>query len=184
MIARHRWVGLLAFVGLLALPASASAQLDPVGHVSFRSTGMYEGQALLVGAGIGLGLGEQTRLELVGHGPVSPDTYSTLEFNVAYGGVRIERELVRSGPMSASLALQGGLGWFWVKDQVTDEDERTGIMVAEPELVVGLDLGTNVQIAATASSRWVSGVEGDILNRSDGDAEGFGFGLRLALRAN
>jgi len=178
----HRWIGLAAAAAVLAGTGPAAAQLGPVGHVSFRSTGMYEGQAQLIGAGVGLGIGDKTRVELVGHGPISPDTYGTLDFNVAYGGARVEREILRAGLVSAAVAIQGGLGWFWTTEQTTGTEDRTGIVVGEPELVVGFDLGSSVQLAATASNRWVRGVEGDILNRSDGDAGGFGFGLRLALR--
>jgi len=152
------------------------------GHWAFRWTRLYEDGARLAGGGIGLTFGDRCRLELVGFGTASPSRYGSLEFRVAYGGIRLERALWRSGRFSTSGALFGGGGSFSTTEGHTGVEERTGIAVVEPEILQGFDLGSHARLAITGSYRWVTGIEGDILNRSDGDARGFAAGAHLSVR--
>jgi nitrogen fixation protein len=186
---KRQTVAAMVVAALLCTPLMSVAQEDATGggvsltgHWAFRFTQLYEDGAQLTGGGLGITLGARNRLELVGFGTASPSVYGSLEFHMAYAGVRLERELWRRGRVGASAALRGGGGTFWTKERQTDVEERTGIGLVEPEVVLGFDLGTHAQFALTGSYRWVRGVEGDILNRSDGDARGFAAGLRLAVK--
>lgn len=166
-------------------PAPLSPTPDSVGftgHLAFRWTELYEDRARLAGGGIGVRLGEGTRVEVVGFGTARPSRYGTLDFHVAYGGVQVEREVWRSGRLSVAAALLAGAGSFWVEDRVADAEQRTGIWVVEPDVSLGVHVGEHLRIAADGSYRWVRGIEGDIPNRSDGDATSFAVGLRLVLR--
>lgn len=152
------------------------------GHFAFRWTRMYEDGSRFVGGGLGVLLGERTRLELVGYGTAKPSRYSTLDFRLAYGGVQADHELKRRGWLVFGTAATVAAGSFAVKDRRADTEERTGVWVAEPDLYVGAHLGSHLRVTAGASYRWVWGIEGDILNRSDGDARGGAISLRLAVR--
>lgn len=164
-----------------AQEATGRGGLSLTGHSAYRWTSLYEDGARLAGGGIGVVLGDRSRLEFAGLVTASPSTYGSLEFHVAYGGIRLERALWRSGRFVGSSALFGGVGRFWTKERLTGVEERTGIGVVEPEALLGIELGAHTRLAATASYRWVTGVEGDILNRSDGDARGLALGAHLSV---
>lgn len=160
----------------------AGRRLHFTGHFAFRWTRMYEDGSRFAGGGLGVLVGERTRLELVGLGTAEPSRYSTLDFRLAYGGVQADHELLRRGPWTAGAAGTIAAGSFAVKDRQADTEERTGVWVAEPELYVGAHVGPHLRLTAGASYRWVTGIEGEILNRSDGDARGGAIVLRLTAR--
>lgn len=152
------------------------------GHWGIRWTRLYEDGARLAGGGIGVLLGRDTRVELVGFGTVTPSRYSTLDFRLAYGGLQVGRELWRSGRWSLDGTTLVGGGSFSVEDRPSGDEDRTGVWLAEPGLSLGVHLGGHLRIAAGAGYRWVGGIEGDIPNRSDGDAASGSFGLIVAVR--
>lgn len=154
-----RWTtATIAAAVSLCMPSVAVAQKETTGrgpsltgHWAFRWTRLYEDGARLAGGGIGVILGDGSRLEFVGFGTASPSIYGSLEFHVAYGGIRVEREVWRSGRFATSAALFGGAGSFWTKERRTDEEERAGIGVVEPTLLVGVDLGAQCGLPSPAA---------------------------------
>ena len=133
----------------------------------------------LVGGGLGILLNERTRVELVGFGTAEPSRYSTLEFRLAYAGLQVGHEMLRSGRFALGAAGTVAFGAFSVEDGQGDGDESTGVWLAEPELFVGIHVNDHLRLTAGGGYRWVTGVEGNIPNRSDGDARGPSLTLRL-----
>jgi len=78
--------------------------LSVTGHLAFRWTHMYEDGGRLVGGGLGILVNDRSRVELVGFGTAEPSRYSTLEFRLAYGGLQIDRELLRRGRFATGAA--------------------------------------------------------------------------------
>lgn len=183
-----------ALAGALLAAAPARAQAPPPadpdgasrwsvsGHWSFRWTRLYEDAARVVGGGLMLAPGPRTRVGLAGFGTASPSTYSTLDFRIGYGGLRVEHDLWRSGRWTFAPALLAGGGVFQVEDRATGADPSTGVVVVEPELLLGAGLGDHLRVSAAGGWRWVAGVEGEIENRSDGDARGWVVGVQLTVR--
>jgi len=178
----------LAILTLLCAPSVGMAQESTQGgtrftaHGDFRGTRFYEDRAWLAGGGIGLKVGPSSRIGLFGFGTASPSLYGTLEFHLAYGGIRLEQDVWRSGRLGTAVAVSGGGGRFWNKVGQSGIELRTGVGVVEPEFLFGVDIGDHLRASTTLSYRWVTGIEGDILNRSDGDVRGITLGLRLGVR--
>lgn len=188
----------VAAAGLLALlPAAGAGQAsreppgrnarnggvpDFAGHWSFRWSEIYEDRALLGEAGFDVPLGERDRIGLAGVGTIRASSYSTLDFTLAYGGPRLEHEMWRRDRLAASIALLAGGGRFAITDTASNTEQSTGIAVVEPEATVGLRLAGPMWISVGVSYRWVTGIEGDIQNRSDGDARGAALILMLGGR--
>ena len=170
----------------LALTIAPQTTEDPdvalTGHWAFRWTHMYEDGARLVGGGLGVVLDERTRVEVVGYGTARPSRYSTLDFHLAHGGVQVIHELLQRGRWGFGAGAAGGYGVFSVEDRQGGTEERTGVWVVEPEVSVGFDISAHVRLGAAASYRWVTGIEGDITNRSDGDARAPSGTLRIIVR--
>jgi hypothetical protein len=152
------------------------------GNWAYRWTHMYEDGTRLVGGGLGIVVHDRSRIELVGFGTAEPSRYSTLEFRLAYGGLQAEHEILRRGRWAVGSAAAFALGTFSVKDTQADTDESTGIWLVEPEIFVGVHVGEHVRVTVGGGHRWVRGVEGDLPNRSDGDASGPTLTLRLVVR--
>jgi hypothetical protein len=142
---------------------------------------MYEDGAGLVGGGLGILVNDRSRVELVGFGTAEPSRYSTLEFRLAYGGLQIERELLRRGRFATGAAGTLAFGVFSVEDGRAGTEESTGVWLAEPELFMAAWVGEHLRLTAGGSYRWVGGIEGDISNRSNGDARGPCLTLRLTV---
>jgi hypothetical protein len=143
---------------------------------------MYEDDSRLVGGGLGVVVHDRSRVELVGFGTAEPSRYSTLEFRLAYGGLQVEHEILRRGRWAVGVAGTFAFGTFSVEDRQADKEQSTGVWLAEPELFVGAHFGEHLRVTAGGGRRWVRGVEGDIPNRSDGDAGGPTLTLRVAVR--
>lgn len=178
----------LALLFLFSIPLASVAQESTesgsrfTAHGDFRGTRFYEDRAWMVGGGVGMEVGPSSRIGLVGFGTVGPSLFGTLEFHLAYGGIRIEQEVWRSDRFSTAVAVSGGGGRFWNRETRSGVELRTGVGVVEPEVLFSIDIGSRLQTGATLSYRWVTGIEGDILNRSDGDVRGIALGLRLGVR--
>jgi hypothetical protein len=142
------------------------------GHWSFRSSEIYEDRALLGEAGFGVLVGGRDQVGLAGVGTIRPSSYGTLEFSLAYGGLRLEHEVRRRGRLATRVSLLVGGGRFTVTDTASDTEQSTGVGVVEPEARSGFRLAGPMWISVGAGYRWVAGIEGDIPNRSDGDARG------------
>lgn len=178
----------IAMASLLCAASPSLAQASSEGgarfaaHGDVRGTRFYEDRAWLVGGGAEVKVGPTRRIGLFGFGTASPSLFGTLEFHLAYGGVRVEQDVWRSGRFGTTVAASGGGGRFWNKETQSGTESRTGVGVVEPEVFFRVDVGSRLQAGATLSYRWVTGIEGDIQNRSDGDVEGIALGFRLGVR--
>jgi hypothetical protein len=123
-------------------------------------------------AGFGVLVGGRDQVGLAGVGTIRPSSYGTLEFTLAYGGLRLEHEVWRRGRLATRVSLLVGGGRFTVTDTASDTEQSTGVGVVEPEARSGFRLAGPMWISVGAGYRWVAGIEGDIPNRSDGDARG------------
>lgn len=171
----------LALVLAMVPPGAEAQEVALTGHWAFRWTRMYEDGARLAGGGLGVLVGERTRVEAVGYGTARPSRYSTLDFRLTHAGVQVTRVLRHRGRFVLGAGTALGYGVFSVEDRQGGTEDRTGIWVVEPEVFVGVAIGHGVRLDAGAGYRWVTGIEGDILNRSDGDARAPSLTLRLVV---
>jgi hypothetical protein len=179
------WVvlSLAMALALAVAPLEAGGQDRALtGHWAYRWTRMYEDGAGLTGGGFGILIDARTRVELVGYGTAQPSRYSTLAFRLAHGGVQVTHDLGRRGRFAYGVGTALGYGVFSVEDRRSGTEDRTGVWLMEPEVFLGVDVGEHARLDLGASYRWVTGIEGDITNRSDGDARAPAVGLRLVVR--
>ena len=158
-------------------------------HVSLgvRGTRLRERSAVMVGGDVSFLVADRLLVGTAGWTLTRPlalrDLPRTLDLTleVAYGGLFVERLIVRHGAAMLGARLMSGAGNAKVSLAAADaEIASDNFGVAEPEIVVGWRMSRVLAARAQASYRFVFGAE-DLLRVTPAHLRGAGISLLLAL---